>query len=210
MVATRGAFSKKWKKTFLTRALAGKLMLVDVISDAEAAHFAAFSGEAGLLLIAGTGSVAFSGKPGSFIKTGGFNPPKGDPGSGSWLGRRYLGLRGRRKEAAAMDHGSSAAYAKKLISLAEKGDRECLDLVLAAHSELASLLSRASGSRKGALRTALAGGLMNSAYFRRGFVRAASAALKGRRIIFVKTAIPAQEAAAQIALRRKKRTGTKK
>ena len=109
-----------------------------------------------------------------------------------------------------MDHGSSAAYAKKLISLAEKGDRECLDLVLAAHSELASLLSRASGSRKGALRTALAGGLMNSAYFRRGFVRAASAALKGRRIIFVKTAIPAQEAAAQIALRRKKRTGTKK
>ena len=58
VVATRGAFSKPWKRAYLQKALSGKLNLRAVISDAEAAHYAAFAGKRGFLLIAGTGAVA--------------------------------------------------------------------------------------------------------------------------------------------------------
>jgi N-acetylglucosamine kinase-like BadF-type ATPase len=204
VIATRGAFSRKWKSSFLFKTLRGRLNLAEVISDAEAAHFAAFNGKTGLLLLAGTGAVLFSGKPGAYRKTGGFNPPSGDPGSGRWLGRQYLKLRGRLGEAASMGHGRCAAYAEKLLDRAAQGNKPCSAMAAAAHYELAELLRRAAGGGRGKIKAALAGGLMESDYFRTGFIRAARAALTGRRLIFVKAAISPGEAAARIAFQRRK------
>jgi len=204
VIATRGAFSRAWKKAFLFKALAPSLNLVEVISDAEAAHFAAFRGKAGMLLIAGTGAVVFSGRPGDFTKTGGFNPPSGDPGSGRWLGRQYLKLRGRLHEAGKMGHGRSAAYAKKLLLLALGGHGPASELAARAQEELAGLLKEAAGGT-GPVKVALAGGLIANFHFRNGFVKAARRAFRGRRVIFVEAPIKAEEAAARLALLRRKR-----
>ncbi|MDO8804210.1 MAG: hypothetical protein Q7R35_07255 [Elusimicrobiota bacterium] len=202
-IATRGAFSRAWKKPFLFKALASRLNLVAVISDAEAAHFAAFRGKAGMLLIAGTGSVVLSGTPGAFKKTGGFNPASGDPGSGRWLGRQYLKMRGRLHEAGKMGHGRSAAYARKLLLLALGGHGPSSELAARAQEELAGLLKTAAGKR-GPVKVALAGGLISNFHFRDGFVKAARLAFGGRRLVFVEAAIPAEEAAARIALLQRK------
>lgn len=204
VIATRGAFSRAWKRPFLFKALAAKLNLVEVISDAEAAHFAAFRGKEGILLIAGTGAVVFSGRPGNFKKTGGHNPPSGDPGSGRWLGRQYLKLRGRLGEAGKMGHGRSAAYARKLLLLALDGHVPSTELAARAQQELAGLLKDAAGKGGGAVKVALAGGLISNFHFRQGFIKAARLALRGRRVLFVEAAIPAEEAAARIALLRRK------
>ena len=200
VIATRGAFSRKWKRPFLIKALKGKLNLLEVISDAEAAHYAAFKGKDGMLLIAGTGSVVFSGRPGAFKKTGGFNPPSGDPGSGRWLGRQYLKMRGRLHQAGKMGHGRSAAYAKKLLLLALDGHGHATKLTAQAQAELAALLKDAAPAGKGTVKVALAGGLIASGHFREGFVKEARRAFRGRRLVFIEAAIPAQEAAARIAL----------
>lgn len=200
VIATRGAFSRPWKKPFLFKALAGKLNLAGVISDAEAAHFAAFRGKEGMLLIAGTGSVVFSGRPGDFRQTGGTNPPSGDPGSGRWLGRQYLKMRGRLHEAGRMGHGRSAAYAKKLLLLALNGHGHAARITAQAQQELAGLIKLAAGKGRGPVKVALAGGLIKDFHFRAGFVKAARRALAGRKVSFIEAAIPAEQASARIAL----------
>jgi N-acetylglucosamine kinase-like BadF-type ATPase len=200
VIATRGAFSRPWKKKFLLKALAGKLNLKHVISDAEAAHLAAFGGGPGLLLIAGTGAVVFSGGPGAFKKTGGHNPVSGDPGSGRWLGRQYLKLRGRLHEAAGMDHGRCASYARNLLLLALGGHGQASRLAARAQEELASLLREAAGRGRGPVKVALAGGLINNFHFRSGFMKAARRALAGRKVSFLTAARPAEQAAARLAL----------
>ena len=200
VIATRGAFSRKWKTPFLFRALAGKVNLKAVISDAEAAHYAAFRGRPGLLLIAGTGAVVFGGRPGAFRKTGGHNPASGDPGSGRWLGRQYLKLRGRLHEAGAMGHGRSAAYAERLLRLALRGNENARRLSALAQQELAALVAAAAAGTRGPVRLALAGGLLKDLHFKSGFMKAARLALKGRRVSFLEAALPADQAAARIAL----------
>ncbi|HKG95235.1 MAG TPA: BadF/BadG/BcrA/BcrD ATPase family protein, partial [Gemmatimonadaceae bacterium] len=64
-----------------------------VVPDATVALDDAFGEGAGVLLIAGTGSVAFGrGPAGQFARCGGWGPVFGDEGSGSWIGRRALGI----------------------------------------------------------------------------------------------------------------------
>ncbi len=203
VIGSRGVFSEKWKKPFLIKSLAGKLNISDVVSDAEAAHYAAFRGGRGLLLIAGTGAVVFSGKPGSFKKTGGFNPPSGDPGSGRWLGRCYLRKLGRKPDDSKAAHGRTAAHAGKLLSRAERGENGCALLAAAAWHELAALVKEAAGKGRGEIKLSLAGGLMGSDYFRAGFLEAARRALPGRKLAVIKAAMSAEEAAARLALKRR-------
>ena len=202
VIATRGAFSRGWKKPFLLKILSGKLNLLDVISDAEAAHRAAFGGKPGMLLIAGTGAVVFRGKPGAFVKTGGHNPPSGDPGSGRWLGRQYLKLLGRLGEAGRMGHGRSAAYAARLLARACGGHKACGIIAAAAMHELAALVRTAAAGGGGPVKIALAGGLMGNIFFREGFKKAARRALPGRKLVFTAPAIPAETATARFALER--------
>ncbi|HAN04607.1 MAG TPA: hypothetical protein DCW72_08890 [Elusimicrobia bacterium] len=204
VIATRGAFSKPWKSAYLLKTLKGKLNLKAVISDAEAAHYAAFAGKRGFLLIAGTGAVVFGGRPGDFKKTGGFNPVSGDPGSGRWLGRHYLQLRGRLGEARAMGHGRSAAYARKLLLMALDGHDHAAGIAARAQTELAALLKEAAAGGRGPVKVALAGGLIKNFHFRAGFVKAARLALAPRKVSFIEASLPAEQAAARMALARRK------
>ncbi len=66
---------------------------VSVQADATIAMDDAFGDSAGVLLIAGTGSVAFSKAPdGRIERCGGWGPNVGDEGSAAWLGRKALGV----------------------------------------------------------------------------------------------------------------------
>lgn len=64
-----------------------------VETDAEIALEDAFNGGAGIILIAGTGSIAHGrGPTGIRARCGGWGPKLGDEGSGAWIGRRALGI----------------------------------------------------------------------------------------------------------------------
>lgn len=66
---------------------------VSVQADATIAMDDAFGDSAGVLLIAGTGSVAFSKAPdGRTERCGGWGPNVGDEGSAAWLGRKALSV----------------------------------------------------------------------------------------------------------------------
>ena len=70
------------------------------MSDLELAHAAAFGGRSGIIVMAGTGSVAYGRDEKSRARrAGGLGPLLGDEGSGFWVGRQAL---------------KSAALAKKL------------------------------------------------------------------------------------------------
>ena len=66
---------------------------VIIETDAEIALEDAFSGGAGIILIAGTGSIAHGrGPTGLRARCGGWGPRLGDEGSGAWIGRRALSV----------------------------------------------------------------------------------------------------------------------
>ena len=66
---------------------------VIVLTDAEIALEDAFGAGPGVLLTAGTGSIAFGkGPTGVLARCGGWGPIIGDEGGGAWIGRRALGI----------------------------------------------------------------------------------------------------------------------
>ncbi|HZF67554.1 MAG TPA: BadF/BadG/BcrA/BcrD ATPase family protein [Gemmatirosa sp.] len=79
----------------LRQALVARELADDVIvlPDAQIALDDAFGEGPGVMLIAGTGSVAFArGPDGAFRRCGGWGPVIGDEGSGAWIGRRAVNV----------------------------------------------------------------------------------------------------------------------
>lgn len=66
---------------------------VIVDSDAAIALADAFDGGPGIIILAGTGSIAYGrGIDGSLARCGGWGTVFGDEGSGAWIGKRALGI----------------------------------------------------------------------------------------------------------------------
>lgn len=61
-------------------------------NDVEVAHIGAFGGGDGVLLLSGTGSMAWARGPAGTARAGGFGDLIGDEGSAFWIGRRALAL----------------------------------------------------------------------------------------------------------------------
>jgi len=84
---------------------------VDVVGDMEVAHHAAFEDGAGVVVIAGTGSIAYGrSAQGETGRAGGLAPAKGDPGSGEWIGRTAIEL-----ALVANDYGQNSALLNALL-----------------------------------------------------------------------------------------------
>lgn len=96
-----------------------------VLPDAVVALEDAFGDEAGILLIAGTGSVCYGrGPTGKLARCGGWGFFCGDEGSGAWIGRRALSVvtassDGREPETAlvgALLHSLTLAQVEELVA----------------------------------------------------------------------------------------------
>jgi glucosamine kinase len=78
---------------------AGVAERVDVRGDVEIALVAAFGGGPGVLVSAGTGSIAYARAPdGNLHRAGGHGWQLGDEGGGYWLGRRALAAAARAQD----------------------------------------------------------------------------------------------------------------
>ncbi|MDQ4214610.1 N-acetylglucosamine kinase [Microbacterium sp. ASV81] len=87
-VGAAGALYAAGPAAELARALADAVRApAAVASDVVSAHVGALGGDAGVLLIAGTGAVALGITAHGHRSVDGWGPDLGDLGSGSWLGR---------------------------------------------------------------------------------------------------------------------------
>ena len=79
----------------LHTALDEKELAEEVVIDSDGliAYYDAFEDRAGILLVAGTGSIAYARSPsGTLVRCGGWGPVFGDEGGGGWIGRRALSI----------------------------------------------------------------------------------------------------------------------
>ncbi|HKO16044.1 MAG TPA: BadF/BadG/BcrA/BcrD ATPase family protein [Gemmatimonadaceae bacterium] len=150
----------------LWQALASRELASEVVihSDFSIALDDAFADGPGVLLISGTGSVAFGRSPtGHTARCGGWGPSFGDEGGGAWIGRRALSVvaaasDGREPEtaltgailtaaqvndvaelipwAAAATPATLASIAPVVMSVADAGDLRANSLVSLAVEEL--------------------------------------------------------------------------
>lgn len=98
---------------------------VDVVGDHAVAMQAAFGEGPGILVIAGTGSIAHGrDERGRTVRVGGWGPVISDEGSGSWIGRRAVSLMMR-----AADRGQFTALEKRIMELFNVRRREDVSTV---------------------------------------------------------------------------------
>lgn len=137
---------------------------VIVEPDGMTAMFDAFEDGPGILIVSGTGSIAYGrGPKGDVLRCGGWGPNIGDEGSGAWIGRRALAIvaaavDGREPEnaligailtavqlgdaeelipwAASADARSIATLAPVVFATAAAGDARASSLVTLAAEEL--------------------------------------------------------------------------
>src|SRR3954468_4000885 len=79
----------------LHAALDAKELAEEVVIDSDGliAMYDAFDDRSGILLVVGTGSIAYGRSPaGEIVRCGGWGPAFGDEGSGGWIGRKALGI----------------------------------------------------------------------------------------------------------------------
>ena len=90
VVASRGVWTRA-ERSSQARRLRALARHVRVISDAEAAYRGALGDAPGMLLLAGTGSMALGrDRRGRWARAGGLGPLLGDEGSAFWIGREWL------------------------------------------------------------------------------------------------------------------------
>ena len=159
--AGRDAERQELWQALVSRDLASELV---IHSDFSIALDDAFGDGPGVLLISGTGSVAFGRSPaGATARCGGWGPICGDEGSGAWIGRKALSVvtsasDGREPEtaltgailtaaqvnetsdliawAAGADPSKLATLAPVVLSVADSGDLRANALVTIAVEEL--------------------------------------------------------------------------
>ena len=163
----------------------------ELLNDVHAAQIGAFAGEAGVLLLAGTGSMVWSvDRDGRSSRVGGWGEAFGDEGSAFWIGREALGLASRELDG----RSGGRAFARELLdrigaepagllawcwslhnrragiaslaehvdAMAEDGDAEARGLLSRAADHLVAHVRAAEAAAHGGLPWSYAGGVFNS------------------------------------------------
>lgn len=189
-----------WDQAYrrVAREVFGPRVRLVLLNDVELAWWGAFEGGPGVVVVGGTGSMAYGRGPGGSGRAGGFGPLFGDEGSAYWIGLEAL-----RRASWAVDGRASptlltrlahvygqgsllellaflqgepgrlrtrvAALAQEVDRMAE-GDLPARRLLLRAGREL-GLLARTLARRLGVDRVAPLGGVFQSRHVREAFQR---------------------------------------
>lgn len=186
VVGSRGIWTLTERRA-LARRLRRVARRVEVLSDAQIAHLGALGVGAGVLILAGTGSIVIGrNTAGRWARAGGFGPLLGDEGSGFWLGRAWLRattqgedfLPARRLIQAPDPVRRIAALAPGVIARARRGDGRARRIVAEAQRDLAA--QTVEVVRRLSLRPPVAvswaGSVLDDTWFRAGVGRALSRA----------------------------------
>ncbi len=204
VVAARGVWLPGERRA-LAVALGGLAHRVLVIADVEAAWHATHADGAGILVLAGTGSIVLGrSSRGRWARAGGLGPLVGDEGSGFWIGRAWLRARGgaavQRRLATRPDAVAAiAALAPRVLARARRGDRLASRVVREAQAALAGQahdVARALGLR-GVVTVGGAGSVMRDRWFAAGVRRALGR--RGLKVRWRTTSNAPVEAAARLA-----------
>lgn len=81
-----------WDEAYqrVARGVFGPRVRLALLNDGELAWWGAFEGKPGVVVVAGTGSLAYGKGPGGWGRAGGFGPLFGDEGSAYWIGLEAL------------------------------------------------------------------------------------------------------------------------
>jgi N-acetylglucosamine kinase-like BadF-type ATPase len=183
VVASRGVWTLAERRA-ATAALRGLARRVRAISDVEAARDGALGPAPGILLLAGTGSIALGrGRSGALARAGGFGPLLGDEGSAFWIGRAWLPVARRNAGALALRRlalrpdvvARVAALAPSALQAARRGHPVARAIVAGAQLALAELVADLAARLRlrPPVAVSWAGGLLTDAVFRAGVWRAA-------------------------------------
>lgn len=172
IVGMRGVWTSQEKKVWKKR-LSGAAQKITMMSDIELVHARVFGSHPGIVLNAGTGSIALGrSAKGKMMRRGGVGPLLGDEGSAFWMGREFIKKYRNHewKKNRALSVPEIAALAKGVIQKAKKGNRECQKIINRAQHDLKNLLKEIiSGLKLKNPPIYLAGGLFKSPYFRKKF-----------------------------------------
>ena len=178
VVGSRGVWTRAERKREEQRlqALARRVL---VISDAQAAYAGALGDRPGILILAGTGSIAVGRSgTGRWARAGGLGPLVGDEGSAFWIGREWLS---RGEELAAVRAVVSrpdavariARMAPRVLGRARRGHPIARRIVSQAQRHLAGLVGAVARELRlqEPLAVSWAGSLLDDERFRSGLRR---------------------------------------
>ncbi len=164
---------KRARQKELKHALRGLAREIVVMSDVEVTWLEHFKpGSAGIILISGTGSIAYGrNKQGAFARAGGLGPQKGDEGSGFWIGKAWL----KKKHVKPQDVRRVASVVPIVIRRARAGDARAKTILLAAQHHLLHLIHsvRRRLALSNPVAVALHGSVLGNRWFRDGLKRLA-------------------------------------
>jgi N-acetylglucosamine kinase-like BadF-type ATPase len=193
-IGSRGLWKMSKKRT-LTKRLKGLAEHVQVLSDVEATWLSAFgSGVTGMVIIAGTGSIAYGRDThGKSARAGGLGPEKGDEGSGYWIGKQWLGPKYKR-----YSDKKVASYAPVVIQQARRGHLNALDIAQRAQNHLVDLVQTITLTLKlrQPIPLCIHGSVLTNHWFQKGFLRELA-----QRKLVVRLRTPRHDVASALALR---------
>lgn len=178
VVGLRGTWTAEERSAWNKKLDLGRTPLL-IMSDIELAHAMAFDGGVGIVLNAGTGSIAFGcNAKGQTARAGGLGPLLGDDGSAFWIGREYIRrVESKTKSFSALralavnDNpvAAIAARARAAMKAARRGG-EAKKIILEAKEALLALVRDVQKQLGGGnYPLALRGGLFDDKYFRETF-----------------------------------------
>jgi N-acetylglucosamine kinase-like BadF-type ATPase len=181
VVAAKGVWTRAERRR-QERRLCPLARRVRVISDVEAAYLGALGAGAGILLLAGTGSMALGRDArGRWARAGGWGPLLGDEGSAFWIGREWLRAtmattsftRARRVLESPDPVARIAGLAPDVLRRARHGSRAARRIVARSQAALADLLLKLSQDLDlgTSVPVSWAGGLLEDPRFRAGVWR---------------------------------------
>ncbi|PCI31390.1 MAG: hypothetical protein COB53_13245 [Elusimicrobia bacterium] len=165
VIGARGVWTHKEREA-LRKSVASLAHIVRILPDIELAWRAAFGTGAGVVVVAGTGSIAYARTAnGRSARAGGLGPLLGDEGSSFWIGKQWLKTRPEAEQ--------RRATVRSIAALSPKALRERPRLATEAAAHLTAIARQAAARAglRGNVRISWQGGLFTHDGLRRRFLQ---------------------------------------